>query len=58
MKEMTRKKCSCGNEDVQDFSGYGASSNYVVHLYCRECGTHFYKGKIYSAKAWELFVEA
>lgn len=57
-EKLTKAACKCGNKEVQDFSGYGASSDYVVHLYCRNCGCHLYRDKHYTAKAWEKYVES
>ena len=44
----------CQNPKITDLSqGLGDERNY----YCKSCKSHFYKGKVYTEKEWDDWIE-
>jgi len=48
------KQLSCGHTTIRDLTqGLGEERNY----YCSTCKMHYYKGREWTAKEWEEYVE-
>lgn len=52
-KALQEKKKECEHSNKTNLAPFSAAPQ---HLYCPTCGGHWYKGKFYTKKEWEEWV--
>lgn len=51
------KHVNCTHDDMKDFCCWSFGDNkFVEHYYCPDCKAHWFKGKFYTHKQWDEWI--
>jgi ribosomal protein L37AE/L43A len=58
-REVIMFDSKCKHPHMCDFSQGPMLSRTepTIHKYCASCGTHWYNGKVFTKKEWDVYVE-
>lgn len=48
---------NCSHSSTSDFSTVGFRGESIKHRFCHDCRSHWFRGKFYTEKQWEAYVE-